>query len=259
LYVDIETTGLEPSEGAVMLSIGAIAELDEGEEVATLPNTELIILPTKDQWGQASPKALQVNGMTWEYLEKHGVPLRDAEAAFGRFIAEHVFLKGFVHVGQNPDFDLKFLRFYWALTLVFLGYPFSKPTPINIIELTKETQRFDPTLKTRYYNSHAISKALGVEEESKVHTAMGGTLAVYRNYKALYKRFTDWVDKLHKAADKESTPDLMRLPVVCPNFKDWERAAKELGWLQPSTYHFVDKDGVRYTCVWGKPPFLLKI
>jgi len=252
LFVDIETTGLEPQEGAVMLSVGAFVEYGSLREPF-----EVVILPTKEEWEKASPKALQVNGMTWEVLEKDGVPLKEAAARFVEFLAQHLYGKEFVHVGQNPDFDLKFLKASWYGDLKFMGYPFNRS--VNIIELTKLTQQFDSTLRTKYYNSHAISKALGVAEESKVHTAIGGTMAVHRNYTALFNRFAAWVKSLHEKADKEETTELMRLPIVCPNFEDWERAAKEIGWTQPSKFHFVNRDGERYTCVWGKPPFLLKI
>lgn len=262
VYIDIETSGLEPTEGACILAIGAMAQrFDDDTPKASTPteNFEVVVLPTNEQWEKASPEALKVNGMTLEYLKEHGVPLQEAIAEFTTFIARN-FKPGesYFHVGQNPAFDIKFLRWAMGEELKFLGYPFYDS--VNIIECFKTIQQIDRTLKTDRYNGHAISRALGVKEEDKVHTAMGGTEAVYRNYWALEGRYQQWISDLRREVLAGNLSRAIAIPIKVNSYEEWKAQSKDFGWTYTGTStQYVDKDGQRYSCVWGVPPVLVKL
>lgn len=180
-FLDIETTGLEPSEGAVILSVGFV--LNKGEQAF-----EATLKPTTEEWNKANPKALEVNGMTWEYLQEHGVSLDAAKDLIVNYLLDNHVLKGdAIFVGQNPGFDIKFLRHYMGAELEWIGAPLDDV--LDNIYLFKSLCKVDPELKKqRKFNTHAMSQALGVPEEPEVHNALEGAKAAMRNYWAIWDR-----------------------------------------------------------------------
>lgn len=174
-FIDIETSGLEPPD-AVILSIGAIAD---GEEFY------VVIRPTEEEWQRASPKALEVNGMTWEDVSQ-GISLSDAKWQLLQFLLKHNIDEDANFVGQNPRFDMKFLSFYMGAELDFVGAPIGKP--VDIRELYKRflvRHELAPILE--YYSGKNIANTLGVPEEPEPHNALEGARVVARNYLAIKK------------------------------------------------------------------------
>jgi DNA polymerase III epsilon subunit-like protein len=76
IFVDLETSGLSPEHGARILSFGLIA--DDGTVTSPIQELEVHVIPTEEQWAQASLQALDVNGLTMEFLQANGVPLPTA-------------------------------------------------------------------------------------------------------------------------------------------------------------------------------------
>lgn len=184
LFLDIETTGLKPAEGAVILALAAIAELRGKKNEGKIAEFEAVVLPTKDQWAKASPEALKVNGMTLEYLEANGKPLEQVTYDFLVWLQEtgvttdHYFL-----VGQNPKFDLGFLEYYMP-ELDFIGFPrgnFLDNRDLYSILVSRKAMPFLPVARGGRSGKN-ISLALGVEPEPDIHTAIEGARVVRRNY-----------------------------------------------------------------------------
>ncbi len=185
LYCDIETTGLKIEDGAVPLSIGFL--LDNGVEDPG-PHASLVvtILPTELQWAKANDRALEVNGFTWEKLLVDGVSIEKAKETICAWLAENDVNEDTVrYVGQNPGFDLKFLK-HFIPELQWMGFPLEQPT--DVIELAKELTHRDQNFRVIDFKGHNIALALGVQPEPSLHTALGGIQAVRRNYVALAKR-----------------------------------------------------------------------
>lgn len=179
IYVDIETSGLDPAQGAVMLSVAIILEKD----TKTNPLSEFVvnIIPTDEQWAAASPEALKVNGLTLEYLKETGVSLQEAQERIASFLAANSFSANtFTYVGQNPSFDLKFLQYFMADTLSFFGFPPSDVVDIRDLYSILVNRRVMPFIK--YRSGKNISLALGVEPEPDVHDALEGARVVRRNH-----------------------------------------------------------------------------
>jgi DNA polymerase III epsilon subunit-like protein len=174
-FIDLETSGLEPPD-AVILSIGAISGKDE---------LYIVVKPTDEEWQRASPKALEVNGMTWDEVSG-GVSLNDAKWMLMQFLLDHdiVGKKG-RFVGQNPTFDMKFLNFYMGSELDFIGAPTNNP--FDIRELYRFLVQHDLAPVLDYYSGKRIANSLGVEEEPEPHNALEGAKVVRRNYYACKK------------------------------------------------------------------------
>jgi DNA polymerase III epsilon subunit-like protein len=177
VFIDIETSGLSPGEG-VIFSIGLA--------LSTGPEIEVIIAPTKEEFDRSSPKALEVNGMTWEYLSKHGIPLNEAiKKALGWLVEKGVNSEDWVFMAQNAKFDKKFMNHFMGEYMYsFYGLP---ETWIDFIPLYKKYGRL-LGLNIRYQNQTHIAKQLDVPPEPEVHLALEGARSLKRNYEALRAR-----------------------------------------------------------------------
>ena len=181
-FVDLETTGLNPwknnadkNDKGVILSAGFV--LETGAEL------EVIITPTIEEWGHASPQALQVNGMTWDFLKAEGEPFEDAARRIIEWLVENINSEEWVFYAQNAPFDKKFLLHFLGDWLTFIDTP---TVWIDLIPIYKNVGR-KLGLNVHYQNTHHISKQLGVPEEPKPHQAIEGARALKRNYDALRK------------------------------------------------------------------------
>lgn len=184
LFLDLETTGLKPEEGAVILSIGAVAPLRGKKNEGKIAEFEAVVLPTPEQWAAASPRALEVNGMTWEYLTANGRPLAAVVYDFMVWLQDNgISLQHYYLVGQNPEFDLSFVR-YCMPELEFVGFPFDGFVDIRQLYSVLVSRKVMPYLPKEKggRSGKNISLALGVEPEPDVHTALEGARVVRRNY-----------------------------------------------------------------------------
>lgn len=190
LYVDIETSGLKPEEGAVMLAIGAVATLKGKGNVGKVAEFEGYILPTEEQWKLASPSALVVNGLTWNLLREKGKPAVDVIADFASWLMDNkVDATSHTYVGQNPKFDLGFLKFYAKDALSFVGFPWENFIDNRDLYSILVNRKVMPwlTKESGGRKSENISTALGVEPEPFPHTALEGARVVKRNFDAMEK------------------------------------------------------------------------
>lgn len=181
IYLDTETSGLEPSTGHALLSLAAIVELGSKPPYTEVSEFSILVRPTEAQWQNASHEALKVNGLTWEKLQAEGRPLNEAIDEFGRWLVSIPGLSKSVDVVcQNPAFDMKFLRAAMGAQLDMIGFPFKNTIDIRDLYSILVNRRVMPYLK--YRSGKNISQALGVEPEPDVHTAIEGARVVHRNY-----------------------------------------------------------------------------
>lgn len=191
IFVDIETSGLKPEEDAVPLAIGAVAELKGKKLAGQVSEFYGVILPTPEQWAAASPDALAINGLTWEYLCEHGKPLQRVVEDFAQWVFENkVTATSHVHVGQNPTFDLNFLKYFMQAELEFVGYPlYGECVDNRDLYGILESRRVMPYLAREEggRTSGRISTVLGLKPEPFPHNALEGAWAAQRNFNQLYK------------------------------------------------------------------------
>lgn len=187
LTFDSETTGLFPEQGYVMLQFGAVHE--DGDYFS------VTIQPTEEQWLGAHPKALEVNGLTWEMVSD-GVPIVRAGEMFiewlrkGNYIGEHTML-----AGQNPAFDMKFMWYSWFDLLNEIGFPKRSDKILNAQTVyviwnnivRKKLLKMDTktSLKT-------MCEVVGVKAEPEPHDALQGAQATMRVLMEMFKQINDY-------------------------------------------------------------------
>lgn len=176
-FIDIETSGLKPNEGAVILQIGC---LTDDTEDGTFSET---ILPTNEQYGKRSAKAIEINGLTWEVLQEKGKSFKDVSEDLIRYLSKAGIDTG-VFVGQNPGFDMGFLKFYLKGELDYVGAPYERP--VDIRNMFSEAIRRGRVITSETGRSGSIiSEVLGVEPEPEVHDGLEGAKVVKRHYDKL--------------------------------------------------------------------------
>lgn len=189
LFIDLETTGLYPANGHVPLSLAFI--LDNGSEDDTERKSLLVnVRPTADEFAKADPGALDVNGFK-SYDAFNGddwVDPSEAKRAIVEWLLQHdVNSETVKYVGQNPAFDLRFLEAFMGAELHWLDFPF---VPTDVIDIAKRVAS-EKGVKFQNFKGWGIARALGVEEEGKLHLAMGGAEAARRNYYAAMRKLEE--------------------------------------------------------------------
>jgi len=106
LVLDCETSGLpdfaQPADAPGQPHLASIAMIVADENGVMLREHNCLIRP--DDW-EMDPKATAVNGLTTEYLRKHGVPIYDVLQTYSQLI-----LAGCVFTAYNSQFDAKMMR-----------------------------------------------------------------------------------------------------------------------------------------------------
>ena len=149
---DTETTGLSPSEGDEILSIGAVR----------IVNGRLLRQETFDQLVDprrpVSPLSVSIHGISPELLE--GQPtIDDALPLFARFC------EGTVLVGHNVGFDMRFLELKQAQTGVRLTQPVLDTLLLDAVTAPDEQD----------HSLEAMAARLGVSVVGR-HTALGDAI-----------------------------------------------------------------------------------
>lgn len=183
LYVDLETTGLEIPRAAI-LSFGAVADLPDG----SVTEFYQLVRPNQEQWAEASPEALEVNGITYDML-KDQPTIDQASYLFLSWLSVNkIKAPEYVYIGQNPNFDLGFLRHY-VKGLDFVGFPFENPVDNRKVYSILVGKKLAPYLKSR--KSEFMSEALQVEPEPWPHNALEGARVVRRNNLEMARRLRE--------------------------------------------------------------------
>jgi DNA polymerase III epsilon subunit-like protein len=181
-FVDLETSGLEPGP-AVILSVGAIT--DSGQEYSAL------ITPTDIEWVRATPRALEVNGLTLSILQTKGKSRSKVAVELATWLSAQgiVGSKG-VFVGQNPKFDMRFFEHFFADEFAF--FDITREPAIDVRDMyTKAINAGLVTSAGAYRDGRTISLSLGLPPEPEPHDALEGARAVKRHYEALTKLLSE--------------------------------------------------------------------
>lgn len=105
IFLDIETTGLDPTKHCA-IDIGCkIVDVSTGTLVGSYQN---IIKPTPEDWNKKDPISMQVNGYTWEEVSL-GKDAKTVGKEIILFYQDQAIERGkAVFICQNPAFDRGF-------------------------------------------------------------------------------------------------------------------------------------------------------
>lgn len=186
IFLDIETTGLDIHRHCPIDIAFKIIDVTSGEEVASY---ESVVALNADQWNQRDLLSVQINGFTWEDVQKGKSAAVVAQDIISIFEEASVKRLKAVFICQNPAFDkgfftsliniytqeqlnwpyhwLDFASMYWALIAkenAEKGVPF--PEEINL-------------------SKNEIAKRHNLPTEREPHRAMRGVEHLILCYKTV--------------------------------------------------------------------------
>ncbi len=175
IFLDTETTGLDPRKHAVLEIAFKVVDLSTNELVASY--SSIIKLP-KTAWKQRDLHSTEVNGFTWEELEM-GQPATNV----GRDIIDilcrlNVKRENAVFICQNPSFDRSFFsQLIDVYTQEELHWPYhwldlaSMFWAITVDKALKNGERPPEVLS---FSKNNIAKTYSLPPEKDPHKAMNG-------------------------------------------------------------------------------------
>lgn len=163
LFIDTETTGLDPARNAV-IQVSGIIDID-GEEKDRF---NLRVRP--EAWKKIDKKAVEINGIS----DFSAYPLsKDSFSDFIKVLSQHVDRYDkqdkFTMVGQNPAFDYRFLSQWAHENGENYLHAFIRYSLIDLIAITALFQIAE-VFKTENMKLKTIGEYLGYE--FKAHDAM---------------------------------------------------------------------------------------
>lgn len=198
MFIDTETTGLEPTDNDV-IQVGAILRVD------TKIVDELNVKCQPVNWEKISPFALKVNNTTVDQLKEYPSP-KDAWRKVYRFLYQHFHEVTYIFGGQNTPFDWKFMKSWWEKHKdenAPTWESFFKTNHLDLMTLTKSF-RDNGLLNVPNMKLGTILEAFNVKIEGNLHDALTDIKATDAAVIECIHR----VDKLKR--DKPSHPVAVR-------------------------------------------------
>lgn len=175
IFLDLETTGLDPTKHSVIEIAFKVIDISSGLEKFTYQS---IVRQPYAVWEGRDPSSVEVNGFTWEKLESGKPPEQVRDEVIAIFNEVGIVRGKAVYICQNPSFDrgffgqlidvytqerlnwpyhwLDFASMYWALLVMKMreeGTPF--PVEMNL-------------------SKNSIAKLHNLPTEDRPHSALNG-------------------------------------------------------------------------------------
>ena len=167
-FVDLETTGLNPSK-AEILEIGAVVyDITAG----TMQEYSAKVKPLFIE--RADPKALEINGYNEKDWKDAGT-LEEALAGLGE-IAE-----GATFFAYNVSFDWSFLEVAYSATELPIPFHYHRLCVMSMATIKI------PKSKVQSYSLKTVCAYLGIAPEPKIHRALNGAQKAFEVYMKLTK------------------------------------------------------------------------
>lgn len=185
LYIDVETTGLDPKKHSIVQCSGII-EIDDAEK----ERFDLCMRPRAGT--EIDPKALKVIGNTEDQLNDYpgSVPQYVALCrTLGKYIKKFKREDKFFFAGYNAHFDMGFMRAWWeAVGDVYFGSWFYFP-PLDIMTIAAN-EMMDVRAEMKDFKLHTVCERLGLAwDEESAHDAMYDVEKTME----LHERLEEWV------------------------------------------------------------------
>ncbi|NGX58613.1 MAG: Ribonuclease T [Chlamydiae bacterium] len=175
IMLDSETTGLNANKNHVLEIALRVVNHDSGE---ILCSYDSVIRLSKDEWAQAHPKALEVNGFTWQDVTEKGKDRKEVAFEITQLFKKHeISRRNAYFLCQNPSFDCPF--FAQILSEDEQG---ANQFPYHWLDLAsmvfalerKEIVKGERENISYYLSKDSIAERYGIPPEEKPHKAMNG-------------------------------------------------------------------------------------
>jgi DNA polymerase-3 subunit epsilon/oligoribonuclease len=171
VFVDIETTGLDPFYHAPIEVGCMVVDLFSGE---ILDEYNCRILVTEEEWSRKDPTSMAVNGFTWDDIstgKPKGIVAQEIEA----ILQKHSTSKdSSFFICQNPSFDRPF---FCSLISVYrqekLGWPYHWLDLASMYWAKYCVQKQTPQLSLKV-SKDTIARTLNLPEEPHPHRSQNG-------------------------------------------------------------------------------------
>ncbi|MEC7838838.1 MAG: 3'-5' exonuclease [Chlamydiota bacterium] len=186
IFLDIETTGLDPKKHCTIDLALQIVDLSNNKIVDTYQS---VIKPTDAEWKQHDPQSLKINGYTWEEVSK-GKSADDVCKDLIELYDNHEIVRGkAVYICQNPAFDRVFMS-----QIVNIEIQEELLWPYHWLDLASmhwalllEKCRLEntPFPENITLSKNKIAERYGLPPEKSPHRAMNGVTHLMLCYEAV--------------------------------------------------------------------------
>jgi oligoribonuclease len=186
IFLDIETTGLDPARHRPIDIAFKIVDLSTN---CTVHSFQSVIKLPMEAWAQKDPTSIEINGFTWEQIEK-GRDLQDVRQEIIQLFDQlHIQRGKAVYICQNPAFDRSFfIQLVDIYTQEKLNWPyhwldFASMYWASIVQKAlKEGTSIPLELNL---SKNAIAEAYHLPPEILPHRAMNGVNHLIECYQAV--------------------------------------------------------------------------
>ena len=186
IFLDIETTGLDPVQHRVLEIAFQVIDLRSGKQLASFHKP---ICQPQEVWDLADPVSLKINGFTWEEVQK-GTPQEKASAEIlEKFISLDIRRGKALFICQNPAFDRAFFaQLINVYTQEELKWPYHWLDFASMYWAYKVKEARDtavPLSDSIRLSKDNIAEEQGLPKEEKPHRAMNGVKHLVLCYQSL--------------------------------------------------------------------------
>lgn len=186
IFLDLETTGLDPTRHSVIELALSILDLQNLKHLASYHTK---IIQPESVWNDRDPNSIRVNGFTYEEICK-GKPIELVREEVKDLLISHQIKRGeAVFICQNPSFDRAFFsqildvytheRLLWPYHWLDLASMFW----VKLLEDLSKDRQFIPNPCS--LSKDKIANYFGLPPEEKPHRAMNGVNHLIACYKAV--------------------------------------------------------------------------
>lgn len=186
IFLDIETSGLDPYKHRVLEIAFILVDAATGEELCTY-NT--IVRQSKEVWDSKDPVSIEVNGFTWEKLQSGKDEKAVRDEIITHFLNMNVKRGKSVFICQNPSFDRNFFsqivdvytqeQYNWPYHWLDLA---SMYWALNIKNTVREKTSFPNEFNL---SKNAIAQQFHIPPEESPHIAYNGVKHLMLCYKTI--------------------------------------------------------------------------
>lgn len=186
IFLDIETTGLDPTKHCVIDIAFKIVDLSSGELKSSFSS---VVKQSDDAWSKADPTSIQINGYTWEQVSQGKDPRLIGQEIIQLFSQLPIERGKAVFICQNPAFDRGFFsHLVDVYTQEKLNWPYhwldlaSMYWAMFYQKTLREGNRFPEKMSL---SKNDIARAYNLPAEVDPHRALNGVDHLLLCYKAV--------------------------------------------------------------------------